>query len=84
MLYCICSVTHLRVRLWYLILSVAVSDEIRGIDGLFPFKCGLASEAGFGHLSWNNSGSSATMGIQNSRQALFKAHFIVILKELQN
>jgi hypothetical protein len=26
MLYCICSVTHLRVRLWYLILSVAVSD----------------------------------------------------------
>jgi hypothetical protein len=26
MLYCICSVTHHRVRLWYLILSVAVSD----------------------------------------------------------
>jgi hypothetical protein len=26
MLYCICSVTRLRVRLWYLILSVAVSD----------------------------------------------------------
>jgi hypothetical protein len=26
MLYCICSVTHHRVRLWYLILSVDVSD----------------------------------------------------------
>jgi hypothetical protein len=25
-------------------------------------KCGLAFEAGFGHLSWNNSGSSATKG----------------------
>jgi hypothetical protein len=24
-------------------------------------KCGLASEAGLGHLSWNNSGSSATL-----------------------
>jgi hypothetical protein len=60
MLYCICSVTHHRVRLWYLILSVAVSDKIRGIDGLFPFKCGLASKAGLRHLSWNNSGSSAT------------------------
>jgi hypothetical protein len=60
MLYCICSVTHHRVRLWYLILSVAMSDQIRGIDGLFPFKCGLASKAGLRHLSWNNSGSSAT------------------------
>jgi hypothetical protein len=60
MLYCICSVTHHRVRLWYLILSVASSDYIRGIDGLFPFKCGLASKAGLRHLSWNNSGSSAT------------------------
>jgi hypothetical protein len=48
------------VRLWYLILSVAVSDKIQGIDGLFPFKCGLASKAGLRHLSWNNSGSSAT------------------------
>jgi hypothetical protein len=27
---------------------------------LFPFKCGLASKAGLRHLSWNNSGSSAT------------------------
>ena len=63
MLYCICSVTHLRVRLWYLILSVALSDKIRGIDGLFPFKCGLASKAGLRHLSWNNSGSSTTAGI---------------------
>jgi hypothetical protein len=58
MLYCICSVTHHRVRLWYLILSVASSDQIRGIDGLFPFKCGLASKAGLRHLSWNNPGSS--------------------------
>jgi hypothetical protein len=61
MLYCICSVTHHRVRLWYLILSVASSDLIRGIDVLFPFKCGLASKAGLRHLSWNNSGSSATL-----------------------
>jgi hypothetical protein len=30
---------------------------------LFPFKCGLASKAGLRHLSWNNSGSSATAGI---------------------
>jgi hypothetical protein len=64
MLYCICSVTHHRVRLWYLILSVASSDWIRGIDGLFLFKCGLASKAGLRHLSWNNSGSSATAGIR--------------------
>jgi hypothetical protein len=63
MFYCICSVTHHRVRLWYLILSVALSDLIRGIDGLFPFKCGLACEAGPRHLSWNSSGSSATAGI---------------------
>jgi hypothetical protein len=63
MLYCICSVTHHRVRLWYLILSVALSDYNRGIDGLFPFKCGLASKAGLRHLSWNNSGGSATAGI---------------------
>ena len=34
-----------------------------GIDGLFPFKCGLAFKAGLRHLSWNNSGSSATAGI---------------------
>jgi hypothetical protein len=27
---------------------------------LFPFKCGLASKAGLGHLSWNNSDGSAT------------------------
>jgi hypothetical protein len=39
---------------------VASSDEIRGIDGLFPFRCGLASKAGLRHLSWNNSGSSTT------------------------
>jgi hypothetical protein len=32
----------------------------RGIDGLFPFKCGLASKLGLRHLSRNNSGSSAT------------------------
>jgi hypothetical protein len=30
---------------------------------LFPFKCGLASKAGLRHLSWNNSGGSATAGI---------------------
>jgi hypothetical protein len=46
MLYCICSVPHLRVT-----------------DVLFLFKCGLASKAGRRHLSWNNSGSSATAGI---------------------
>jgi hypothetical protein len=27
---------------------------------LLPFKCGLASKAGLRHLSWNNSGGSAT------------------------
>jgi hypothetical protein len=63
MLYCICSVPHHQVSMWYLILSVASSDSIRGIDVLFPFKCGLASKAGLRHLSWNNSGSSATAGI---------------------
>jgi hypothetical protein len=26
MLYCICSVPHLRVSMWYLILLVALSD----------------------------------------------------------
>jgi hypothetical protein len=31
---------------------------------LFPFKCGLASKAGLRHLSWNNSGGSATAGIR--------------------
>jgi hypothetical protein len=30
---------------------------------LFLFKCGLASKAGPRHLSWNNSGGSATAGI---------------------
>jgi hypothetical protein len=28
---------------------------------LFLFKCGLASKAGLRHLSWNNSGGSATI-----------------------
>jgi hypothetical protein len=28
---------------------------------LFSFKCGLASEAGLRHLSWNNSGGSTTI-----------------------
>jgi hypothetical protein len=62
MLYCICSVPHHRVGIWYLILLVASSDSIRGIDVLFLIKCGLASKAGLRHLSWNNSGSSATCG----------------------
>jgi hypothetical protein len=59
MLYCICSVPHHRVSMWYLLLLVASSDSIRGIDMLFLIKCGLASKAGLRHLSWNNSGSSA-------------------------
>ena len=63
MLYCICSVTHHRVRLWYLILLVASSDYIRGTDVLFLFKCGLAFKVRLRHLSWNNSGGSATAGI---------------------
>jgi hypothetical protein len=49
--------------MWYLILLVASSDSIRGIDVLFLIKCGLASKAGLMHLSWNNSGSSTTAGI---------------------
>jgi hypothetical protein len=73
MLYCICYVTHHRVSLWYLILSVALSDWIRGIDGLFPFKCGLASKAGLRHLSWNNSGSSATFMV-SFRQEIFQSY----------
>jgi hypothetical protein len=60
MLCCICSVPHLRVSTWYLILLVALSDSIRGTDVLFPFKCGLASKVGLKHLSWNNSGGSTT------------------------
>jgi hypothetical protein len=50
--------------MWYLILLVALSDYIRGTDVLFLFKCGLASKAGLRHLSWNNSGGSATAGIE--------------------
>jgi hypothetical protein len=51
MLYCICSVPHLRVSTWYLILLAASSDQIRGTDVLFLFKCGLAFEVGLSHLS---------------------------------
>jgi hypothetical protein len=47
-----------------------VLDPVSGLVGLdprtdvlFPFKCGLASKAGLRHLSWNNSGGSATAGI---------------------
>jgi hypothetical protein len=64
MLYCICSVPHHRVSTWYLILLVASSDLIRGTDMLFLFTCGLASKVGLRHLSWNNSGGSATAGIR--------------------
>jgi hypothetical protein len=56
-------VPHLRVSTWYLILLVALSNEIRGTNILFLFKCGLASKVGLGHLSWNNSGGSATNGM---------------------
>jgi hypothetical protein len=49
--------------MWYLILLVASSDQIRGTNVLFLFKCGLAYKAGLRHLSWNNSGGSATAGI---------------------
>jgi hypothetical protein len=63
MLYCICFVPHLRVSTWYLILLVASSDWIRGTEVLFLFKSGLASKVGLGHLSWNNSGGSATAPI---------------------
>jgi hypothetical protein len=53
--------------MWYLILSVALSDSIRGTNVLFLFKCGFAFKARLGHLSWNNSGGSATPSIR--RQA---------------
>jgi hypothetical protein len=49
--------------MWYLILLVALSDLIPGTDGLFLFKCGLAPKTGLRHLSWNNTGGSATAGI---------------------
>jgi hypothetical protein len=61
MLYFICSVPHHRVSTWYLILLVASSNWIRGTDVLFLFKCGLAFKVGLRHLSWNNSGGSATL-----------------------
>jgi hypothetical protein len=64
MLYCIFSVSHLQVSKWYLILLVALSELIRGTDGLFLFKCGLAFKAGLRHLSWNNPDGSATAGIR--------------------
>jgi hypothetical protein len=35
----------------------------QGVDGLFRFKCVVASKASLGHLSWNNSDGSATAGI---------------------
>jgi hypothetical protein len=47
-----------------------VLDPVSGLVGLDPRdwrvipKCGLASKAGLRHLSWNNSGSSATAGIR--------------------
>jgi hypothetical protein len=37
---------------------------------LFPFKCGLASKAGLGHLSWNNSDGSATMSTHKVHESL--------------
>jgi hypothetical protein len=50
-----------------------VLDPVSGIVGLdpradvlFPFKCGLASKAGLRHLSWNNSGGSATISMSDS------------------
>jgi hypothetical protein len=60
-------VPHLRVGTWYLILLVALSDKIRGTDVLFPFKCCLASKVRLGHLSWNNSGGSATLRTSKER-----------------
>jgi hypothetical protein len=63
MLYCIFSVPLLQVSMWHLILLVALWDLIRGTDGLFLFKCGLAPKAGLRHLSLNNSGGFATAGI---------------------
>jgi hypothetical protein len=63
MFYCICSVPHHRVSTWYLILLVASLDWIQGTDVLFLFKCGLAFKVGLRHLSWNNSGGSATKSL---------------------
>jgi hypothetical protein len=82
MLYCICSMPHHRVSTWYLILSVASSDSIRGIDMLFPFKCGLASKAGLRHLSWNNSGSSSTRTVEESSVDAFHRHRIFLRRVL--
>jgi hypothetical protein len=44
---------------------------------LFPFKCGLASKAGLRHLSWNNSGGSATLRTTPSRATGFSPFFLV-------
>jgi hypothetical protein len=40
---------------------------------LFPFKCGLASKAGLRHLSWNNSGGSATNAESWSKEQTLKS-----------
>jgi hypothetical protein len=46
---------------------------------LFPFKCGLASEAGLRHLSRNKSGGSATQTPLGSHVAHLEQ-----LRELHN
>jgi hypothetical protein len=82
MLYCICSVPHHRVSTWYLILLVASSDWIRGTNVLFLFKCGLVFKVGLRHLSWNNSGGSATIGakpISLDIMKHFKKNFQILI-----
>jgi hypothetical protein len=44
---------------------------------LFPFKCGLASKAGLRHLSWNNSGGSATV-TRNGTQFLKEGNAAIV------
>jgi hypothetical protein len=39
---------------------------------LFLIKCGLASKAGLRHLSWNNSGSSATQYMDGKVKLYYK------------
>jgi hypothetical protein len=45
---------------------------------LFLFKCGLASKAGLRHLSWNNSGGSATVKHINRVKILLSTGILLI------
>ena len=56
--------THLGVRLWNLILvKWLYQTRSEGLTGYSDLSVLLPLRARLGHLSWNNSGGSATAGI---------------------